>query len=470
LYISFLFGFIPASLLKVFEKKSFIVGGLLLVVAHVLAAVMITYTGNRKAIMNNSSLYTFLIAVLGGQGASLIFIATLQSVLSSMTVVCTHFTASLIVAYFFGSTVIFLTLAQGVFGSMTIWIIIGLSVVVYIAANHYLPESEEESSVEIAKCVLNKRTAGGHLLIQLIITILLVLVYAYDWEYSAAVGIVLLVLWLLNLAVPLLLLALLDEEAIKEMVGMPSEIETHLVMNKGKEGEPEADFWMFAIAAAFSVGLSFTSLEQAGPLSLRNSTTAYDMIQLQQVMTVVGATLTGFILLYGRNNTSPAALFSLGTFFSILASIHMWYLEGRRDQYILEQGLFICNGLALGTQFVCMASYCFEEFGKTGFAHTFGLMMTFAALAFVICDELVFQWTFDAYAGRQKEDGWHRLYFGNWSEAVAFYYLIIEIALFIVGIFAWRTWSERQVDGVLGAAFDAAKDLAKNVEMPKIGF
>jgi len=133
-------------------------------------------------------------------------------------------------------------------------------------------------------------------------------------------------------------------------------------------------------------------------------------------------------------------------------------------------GLFIFNGLALGTMFVCMASYCFEEFGKSGFAHTFGLMMTFAAVAFVLCDEIIFQWTFDSYAGKQKEDKWRRLYFGNWSEAVAFYYIIIEIVLFIVGICAHRKWSEKQDEGNMGAALGAAKDLAKNVEMPKIGF
>jgi len=477
LYVSFLFGFLPAFLLKMFGRKSFIVGGLLITAAHVLAAVMITYAGNKKAIMNNSSLMAFLIAILGGQGASLIFIALLQTVMAAMSVVCTHFVAGLIVSYFFGSAVFFTCLANGMLGTWALWFIIIFGAIMFVVASQHLPESDDEedgglmgAAAAMTKGVLNKRTAGGHLLIQLILSILLVLVYAYDWEYSTGVAIVLTVFWLLNLAVPLALLAMLDEDAIKDMVGSPAEIETYLMMNKGKEGEQGTlDFWLFSLVVAFSIGMSFTSLEQAGPLALRNANNTYDMVQLQQVCTVAGATFTGFILLYGRDHLTPVAMFHMATIFSFVAAMHMWYLAGRRDQYIIQMGIFVFNGLALGTNFVTMASYCFEEYGKSGFAYTFGVMMTFAAVGFVIANTVIFQWTFDSYAGRQKEDGWHRLYFGNWSEAVAFYYIVIEIVLFIVGIVAHKSYTARQPEGgAMGAAVDAAKDLAKAVNIPSL--
>lgn len=66
LNVSFLFGFLPAFLNKLFGKNSFFVGGLLVTAAHVLALVMIAYEGNRKSIMQNSSTMAILIAVLGG--------------------------------------------------------------------------------------------------------------------------------------------------------------------------------------------------------------------------------------------------------------------------------------------------------------------------------------------------------------------------------------------------------------------
>jgi len=160
-------------------------------------------------------------------------------------------------------------------------------------------------------------------------------------------------------------------------------------------------------------------------------------------------------------------MFQLATFFSLLAAIHVHFLEGRKDNYAIEEGIFVCNGLALGINFVCMATFCFEEYGKTGFTYTFGIMMTFCSIGFVIADLVIFQWTFDSYAGRQKEDGWHRLYFGNWSESVAFTWIIIEVILFIVGIFAHRTWSSRQDSGA-GAVADAALDAVKNLDAPNI--
>mmetsp|Transcript_21086 Transcript_21086/g.29131 ORF Transcript_21086/g.29131 Transcript_21086/m.29131 type:complete len:105 (+) Transcript_21086:1246-1560(+) len=97
--------------------------------------------------------------------------------------------------------------------------------------------------------------------------------------------------------------------------------------------------------------------------------------------------------------------------------------------------------------FVTMASYCFEEYGKDGFGYTFGVMMTFAAFGFLLCDEVIFQWTFDAYS--RKEDKWHRLYFGEWSESVGCTFMIIEAVMLILGFCAHRAWSARQETGGL---------------------
>lgn len=165
--------------------------------------------------------------------------ALLQSVLDSMSVLCCHFVASLIASYFFGGPFILITLGHGLLGSgLTYFILVG-AIVSFVAAFVLLEDaSEEESSgglsldamASVTTGIINKKTAGGHILINAVLAILYLFVYAYDWEYSSVCCIVVLVLWLLNLAAPLILLAMLDEDKIKEMIGQPEQIETDLMM------------------------------------------------------------------------------------------------------------------------------------------------------------------------------------------------------------------------------------------------
>lgn len=148
----------------------------------------------------------------------------------------------------------------------------------YIVASVYLPNSDEEgeggllaAAGNMTKGVINKRLSGAHLIIQVILSIKVVIIYAKDWEYNTPVSIVVSGFWLLNLAVPLILLVFLDEDSIKEMASAPSDNETYLMMNKGKDGEQgTSDFWMFCLVVAFSIGQAFTTCDMAGPLTLRN--------------------------------------------------------------------------------------------------------------------------------------------------------------------------------------------------------
>eukprot|EP00352_Strombidinopsis_acuminata_P008363 CAMPEP_0176355944 /NCGR_PEP_ID=MMETSP0126-20121128/13658_1 /TAXON_ID=141414 ORGANISM="Strombidinopsis acuminatum, Strain SPMC142" /NCGR_SAMPLE_ID=MMETSP0126 /ASSEMBLY_ACC=CAM_ASM_000229 /LENGTH=230 /DNA_ID=CAMNT_0017708815 /DNA_START=340 /DNA_END=1032 /DNA_ORIENTATION=- len=228
----------------------------------------------------------FLIAILGGQGACLILITLLQSIMTSMSVLCVHFVSSLMVSYFFGALVYFEVLSNALLGSWGLWFIIIFGAVMYLAASMYLPNSDGESeggllagAANLTKGVINKRLSGAHLIIQLILSIKVVIIYAKDWEHNTPVSLVVSGFWLLNLAVPLILLAVLDEDSIKDMAGSPSEDEQYLMMNKGKDGEQgTSDFWMFCLIVAFSVGQAFTTCDMAGPLTLRNSTETYDMI------------------------------------------------------------------------------------------------------------------------------------------------------------------------------------------------
>jgi len=255
---------VPAFLLKLFDtKKSMILGGALVTVAHVLALVMINYAGNRKSIMDNSTMMVFLIAILGGQGACLLLLTLLQSLFTAMSVVCVHFVSSLMVSYFFGALVYFEVLSGALLGNGTLWFVIIFGAVMYLVAAAYLPDSDGEGegglfagAAAMGKGILNKRLSTAHLIIQLILSIKVVIIYAKDWEHNTPVSLVVSGFWLLNLFVPLIILALLDEDSLKEMAGSPSDDEKYLMMKKGKDDGEQgtSDYWMFSIVAAFSVG------------------------------------------------------------------------------------------------------------------------------------------------------------------------------------------------------------------------
>jgi len=105
-----------------------------------------------------------------------------------MSVLSSHFVAGMFMSYFFGSVVFFMCLAKGMLGNIAIWFIIIVGAVMYIVAQRVLPDSDSEddgglmgAAAFMTKGILNKRTAGGHLFIQFILSVLLVLVYIYEW-------------------------------------------------------------------------------------------------------------------------------------------------------------------------------------------------------------------------------------------------------------------------------------------------
>jgi len=252
---------------------------------------MVMIKDTNKTVRNNNSLFLFLIAILGGQGAAITMMALLGSVLESMSVLCCHFVSALMVSYFFGGPFLLLTFKSGLLGTSLIYFIIIGAAIVFVAGFVLLEDAKEDEGgsgfsldalASVTTGILNKKTAGGHILINAVLAVLFLFVYAYDWETSSVCCIIILVLWLLNLAAPLILLAMLDEEAIKGMIGSPEDFEKDLMLKKGKEGEQStSDFWLFCLATGFNVAIAFVVSENAGTLALRNAKITADMIQLQ---------------------------------------------------------------------------------------------------------------------------------------------------------------------------------------------
>lgn len=95
-------------------------------------------------------------------------------------------------------------------------------------------------------------------------------------------------------------------------------------------------------------------------------------------------------------------MFILASIYAIISALHMMFLNKNKDQHVIFMGIFIFSGLAVGTNFVSMTSFCFEEYAANGFAYTFATMMSFGAVGFYICNELIFQRTYEVY--QRQED------------------------------------------------------------------
>jgi len=166
-------GIIPVFVLKCLDvRKSMFLGGTLVTLAHFLSHLMITTDGTRQDIRNNSTIAVFSISVCGGQGASLILFACLQSILEMTTVLCCQFVSSLLIANFFGSALMFEIMGKGVLGSSNYGLMLVGGAFVYFGCFLVLADSADEdesglmgTAASFSKGILNRRTSTGYIII-----------------------------------------------------------------------------------------------------------------------------------------------------------------------------------------------------------------------------------------------------------------------------------------------------------------
>ena len=100
---SLLFGLIPGIILKLLgPKRSIFIGGVALAFAQINMARFVP--GEVDTVTHNKSpIYTLTLCAVAGQGACLIFLATLQAILQTNTIVAGHVTCTVLLVYFFGA-------------------------------------------------------------------------------------------------------------------------------------------------------------------------------------------------------------------------------------------------------------------------------------------------------------------------------------------------------------------------------
>lgn len=79
-------GYVPAKFYSKFgPKKTILIGGILLTASHILAAVIL----NADLGKTPATVLLFVIGVLGGQGACIIFLTALGAMLKQHSIICT---------------------------------------------------------------------------------------------------------------------------------------------------------------------------------------------------------------------------------------------------------------------------------------------------------------------------------------------------------------------------------------------
>jgi len=107
---AFMTAIIPAMITeKIGARKTIILGGLLITGCHILGALIFSGSSSPSVIM------LFLLGIVGGQGASMIFLSAWSAMLKYHSILCTNLITAVMFAYFLGSDTFHLALKQGLF-------------------------------------------------------------------------------------------------------------------------------------------------------------------------------------------------------------------------------------------------------------------------------------------------------------------------------------------------------------------
>jgi len=226
LNVSVLVAIIPVMVLKALDvRKSIFLGGFLITAAQLLAYFMITTDMNYKSFRDNSATIVLIVSLLGGQGACLVLFALMQSLLESTTVLCCHFVCGLLIGYFYVSKQMFGQLYKsdlfGSFKNLSLVMIIGGAIACFVASRVMANSGDDDETgllgraASLSKGIVNRRTSKGFILIQFALACALAAITFLDWEEYKFASILVLVLWILNIIVPIYVLLSLDEESMR---------------------------------------------------------------------------------------------------------------------------------------------------------------------------------------------------------------------------------------------------------------
>jgi len=160
---------------------------------------------------------------------------------------------------------------------------------------------------------------------------------------------------------------------VKEWIGSPSDTEKHL-SSLGKDLEfsditSKGDTWFFALSVGIVLGVTRMVLENVDSLSLNVGATLILNERAFLAFEVVGASLAGVLLVFGRTYITPHALLT----FLAWTVIPFQGMLIRPDEWNTLEHAFVGNALIEGAILVAAACFVLENHGSENFGLSLGL-------------------------------------------------------------------------------------------------
>ena len=386
---------LPAKLFKRFgAKNTLFIGGALLGGAHITAGVMLSLSSLSGTV---SSFLLFLIAIVGGQGASIMFVSSIGYMAKYYSVLCTHLLNGILFMYLFFSDSFHVVLKMGPLSSFSntgFFFLIGaftIGVGVACAILFTKKDKSGKSVGNLAKAMVLRNILRLYTLLASIILVLAIAFMITYQFYTSFAAKVLIFLVVLNFVVPLVALTLFKSEKAQSMFPSPSD-QDRFIMQKGsdvsfKKVKKSKEFVLLLLTFMIIIGVSRMVDENAQLIALSNSSSSSTNQTAFQVFRILGCLLTGIVLATFRLYLSPFALMMIYSFFFAIAQVLMFFIQYSSLALYLA---VIMVGFVQGGCFVLIGIIAHEEYGIKKYIKVVGYMLSAGALGIFIFDMLIF--------------------------------------------------------------------------------
>ena len=304
--------------------------------------------------------------------------------------------------------------------------ILVVSALISAIANGILITDEEDAggflgkAVALSKGIIFKKVNYLNLIILMAYTVLLILnLDLYDLK-SVGISTSMLILVILNLFVPVFLIAIIAPENIKDYVGEPSHIEKKL-SNKGEDmklsqAAGRGDFWYNCLTAFTVIGGARMLEENAQVLALGDEKTAEEINQAFLVFEVVGALVAGIVLIFFREFCRPSAALT----WVLLLQVFGFALMIRPDAigFVAKPILLTVKISAAceGAFFTSFGVFIHEEYGTAEYGLILSIFMTFGFLGLYLLDLIFFPNILEMFKDEVAKNQDYFKVYGQWNQ------------------------------------------------------
>lgn len=399
--------------------------------------------------------------IMGGQGASMIFLSAWSAMLKYHSIVNTNIITASLFAYFLGADSFHLSLKEGLFPNWHIrsfiLLLAAVGAVLYVATAFILTgknKQPDEDKAFMKGLILKKGISmyGAVVLLYTAVCFLLLMSFQLGTKWGSAI---LLGVIALNLLVPVLIIMSMSSKDVSVLGGIKPDDHDLFLKGKGTNtslGEAffQPQFWFLIFSVIISTGVSRMMDENADLISLKNADNSARTRRTFQTIEVVGAVFTGLFLNFFRTSISPYAFMTFNSFLLVVSQVLMYFVN---RNFLL--GVMIATGtvgFVSGSTFTLMGVIAHEEYGLANINRILAVLLSFAAAGILLFQEFVFDFIYESY--RDQADLWAQRDYGKWNTHIFLTTLIAAGVSFgfSLGAYLRTKDSDGNSDKLAGAA------------------